>query len=881
MRRSIGEKGKKYLKTGKKVSVERLIIIFLFFVLFSSLTISTCKKRTQEPEDMKVIEKEEERRQSDKKIKELEISTIPRNRGFLRDLEQPLDVYFSERIEPQDFSFSISPDPGKWQVSWIRRGTAAVLEHSNPFQKGMTYTLKLNVSSFEKEKTVEFMVSGPSSLELIDKDEGEGLIDLDTAMTYRLQRLFEPSKLPEKYQSLTPVKCGTSVWKTFNRVKDELKPETLSKLRPYLVRPNHPDSVFNQKYSEAVQADSHKEGSSSGLLYAQTGKPKRPKNMFDKKDCSDKIRIWYRRGREHKAQRACYWINQKNMYDRFLQIMGKEPLSDSGECSSCGSIQDPKKKEQCLEETCGGDGKLDIYLVSPLEPGLDRDDGWCRAIGFGSTSSDFILINQRLQESPKNYFAAALAHEIFHAFQDAHDAGESEWWAEATAVWAEDYIGEEWNTERDYIPDAFLSSQNRLETLTNEGGAHPYGIYIFPFFLSHEIGDKIIGDIWNACAGSQALDAVKSKVNEFDKKFKKFAYTNSDIGPTEGMYMDVPDPLTLYEHHTEKKFHLDSSGTSSPLEIEVNLPPLSAKYYRIYNECDPDITPHILFDLKMLNLQEKISIQAIIDPDGDKIEEDWSEQEEREFCINKDEEKFDSIALIIASSEEKSVLYSQLNIEIDAKECVEADAEMELTTRWSHSYLHKDDDKNYSKDSSQWDAHTNIQYRLDWVHVDEDEVSEHYDVLSYDVLSVNGQSQVESMSSDKHSETFCQGKGVVVDWEIDKDPRKMVIIYDKRSGSVKQIELPVASILIDEELHGTCETTYFSNPPRTETEDMYDSPLPAMGLLTAAFPEIQKAKGDIRSKTISGGGTHLISHPKGPQKMTVNYTISIKRKSQK
>jgi len=840
----------------------------------------TCKQRKQETEDKEVIERKVENKESVKKDKELEISTVPRDGGFLRDLKQPINVYFSERIEPQDFSFSISPDPGEWQVSWIRRGTTAVLKHSNPFQKGMTYKLKLIVRSFDKKKTVKFTVFGPSSLELIEKDENKGILDLDTAMTYRLHRLFEPSKLPEKYQSLTPVKCGTSVWKTFNRVKNELKPETLSRLRPYLVRPNHPDSVFNQRYPEISQDEFLGPGLSSGLLYAQTRKPKRPQKMFEKIDCSDKIRIWHRRGGEPKAQRACYWINNKNMYNKFLQIMGKEPLSDSRECSSCRSIQDKEKREQCMEEMCGGDGKLDIYLVPPLEPGLDRDDGWCRAIGSGDTCADFILINQRLQESPKNYFAAALAHEIFHAFQDAHDAWESDWWAESTAVWAEDYIGEEWNTEQDYIPDAFLSSQNRLETLTYEGGAHPYGIYIFPFYLSHETGDKIIGDIWNACAGSTALDAVKSKVKEFDKEFKKFAYTNSDIGPTKGMYVDFPNALKLYEHHNEKEHHINSSSTPSPLEIDVNLPPLSAKYYRIYNECDPDITPHILFDLKILNQQEKITVQAIIDPDGDKIEEDWSEQEEREFCINKDEEKFDSIALVIASSEEKSVLFSQLKIEIDAKECVEADAEMELTTRWSHSYLHKDDDKNYSKDSYHWSAHTNIQYRLDWVHVDEDEVSEHYDVLSYEVLSVNGQSQLESMSSDINSETFCQGNGVVVDWEIDKDPRGMVIIYDKKSGSVKQVELPVVTILMDGEFKGTCATTYFRNPPETKTEEMYDSPLPGMGMLTGAFPEIQKANGDIRSSTISGGGTHLFSHPKGQDKMTIQYTISIKRKSQ-
>jgi len=343
MKESIGEKKKNHPKFPKKIPVNRFIIVVLSLILFLSFIMPTCKQRKQETEDKEVIERKVENKESVKKDKELEISTVPRDGGFLRDLKQPINVYFSERIEPQDFSFSISPDPGEWQVSWIRRGTTAVLKHSNPFQKGMTYKLKLIVRSFDKKKTVKFTVFGPSSLELIEKDENKGILDLDTAMTYRLHRLFEPSKLPEKYQSLTPVKCGTSVWKTFNRVKNELKPETLSRLRPYLVRPNHPDSVFNQRYPEISQDEFLGPGLSSGLLYAQTRKPKRPQKMFEKIDCSDKIRIWHRRGGEPKAQRACYWINNKNMYNKFLQIMGKEPLSDSRECSSCRSIQDKEK----------------------------------------------------------------------------------------------------------------------------------------------------------------------------------------------------------------------------------------------------------------------------------------------------------------------------------------------------------------------------------------------------------------------------------------------------------------------------------------------------------------------------------------------------------
>lgn len=111
------------------------------------------------------------------------------------------------------------------------------------------------------------------------------------------------------------------------------------------------------------------------------------------------------------------------MWEDFKNLMGREPITDIGYSSPCRSISDPAKKERSTIRECGGDGKLDMDLVSPAEKGLDRDEGLCVSLyQKDSHSPSFIVINQNLGESPKNFFAGTIAHELFHTFPDHFDS---------------------------------------------------------------------------------------------------------------------------------------------------------------------------------------------------------------------------------------------------------------------------------------------------------------------------------------------------------------------------------------------------------------------------------------------------------------------------
>lgn len=533
----------------------------------------------------------------------------------------------------------------------------------------------------------------PGTLALIEADEKAGRLDPDTAWTYRFYRLFEPGRLPDPYRDPRPLKCGTPVFKAFQRARGGLKPETLSKFHAYLVRPDHPDSIFHRKDTSAADRASgsghNRTGWGSGLLFADN--KDRPGNMHPL-DVSDKLKLWYRSGQIGKAEEARSLLIEKDMYDRFLEIMLREPPSDA--LSTFGAGGDAAR-ERALE-LAGGDGRVDIYLVPPLEKGLEEDHGWCRGdyeeddFPPNFPCSSYILINQSLSGRE---LGAALAHELFHAFQHAWDAFESEWWSEGTAVWAEDFIEASWNTEQEYVEDAFDSGRNSLMDMRSEDGDHAYGIYIFPYFLTkvrRSGDDALIGRIWAACPAGSALSAVESELGgDFEDAFKEFALLNLDENLLPGCSENTagyPEALGIfYEHDTQKE------NLKAPLDLDLEIPSLGARYLELKNQVPKDRLPHVLFDLRDIRKNPRLTIQAVFESKGARRCEDWSEREERSLCLNFEEEDFDTIYLTIANSHRSLSQKASFSIEVDVGSCFESHALIHFKDTWFYRYFESDD----------------------------------------------------------------------------------------------------------------------------------------------------------------------------------------------
>lgn len=853
----------------KIVNFPLAILLILIFLSWSIIGLSSCKKNQGDQASQKERKAEkqsqpgispkattEKNLEDIKEAKKLVITSLPQDGGYIKAQDQPLYIYFSQPINADDFSFEINPDVGGWSIDWQRQKRIAILRHVHPFQSGVNYDLDLTVHSYHVKKKVKFIVYGPTSLELIDKAEEENLIDLDTAWTYRLQALFQPSLLPPEYRNTAPLVCGTAIMRDFKQIESLLKKETLQKLKPYLVPPTHPESIFSNEFSNELRQESEIKANFS--LFPRLWAQNRGRSPWSTplKCNSAPIKVWYKKGNESVAKRACSYIDSEDMYNRFLQLMGREPPPDTSEKNN------------------GGDGNLDIYLV-PL-----GDDGQCISYRSTQTSPSYILINKSLTG---NQLLSILAHELFHSFQLAYDQFEAEWWTEGTAVWAEDYINQQHNNEQEWLPDAFAIEENSLKTITDNEGYHPYGIYLFPFYLGKYYTSEIIGTVWKACEAQDALNAIENEVQDLKELLKDFAYKSFDLGPTEASYPDSGGPLRIFEEHWAKEKVLESE--KKDYEIELELPPLSAIYLIVQNRCDLEKTPHVEFDLRGIKAFKSLTVQAIIDPDGDAKEEDWTGREKRSFCLNREEEKFEEIAIVVASSDKQNPIMTKLSIDVDAEGCVEADATIDWTIEFTRIKNHKDE-YGFENGTRKITAISRAQLKLESAYVGDEEISHHYDVISWEILSVTGTTQGESESHpyppppDCPHITRCKSNGSVIRWEKEDGPSSLSIEYDKKSGEVKQVVLAPAAAIIYWEgetvcEHQECNRTWTTTDPFIPDWEYF--PLLDWG----AFKEIaENASGNIKSGSITGGGSHNFSpgEPATLQTLKANYTIKIRKK---
>jgi len=798
---------------------------FIYLLLFLMIILPACKKKGEKVEETRVSVEEIEqmpikdvkKRQAKKEVKGFIITTNPKDGQSIYNLEQDIYIYFSKEVKPDDFSFTIAPDPGGWELSWGRRGKLVTLKHANPFRPAVQYELGIGIKSKKIKKIIHFTAYGPPSLQLIEEDEKKGLLDLDTAWTYRLQALFEPEALPSEYQSLTPYRCGTMPRQDFEKIKGKLQPSTLKTLKPYLVRPDHPESVYAKRSSNEEAFLSSKGFSLFPLAFAQEGDEGRPPGKMDYLDSFPGIRVWYSKGYKKNAEEACSLLENKNMYGRFKKLMGREPLNDIAHCLE---LDDEEKREKCRTE-CGGNSRLDIYLVGDSR---GKWEGICCNMNANQATPAWIEIKQNLSGDS---LGSTLAHELFHAFQFAFDQDEGNWWMEGTAVWAEDFIDKGWDIEHAWVPYAFLSDLHMLETLTKADGKHEYGIYIFPYYLSQikYREDGVVARIWERCVEKQddnSLDAVEkvlSSAGGLDEAFKEFALLNYDeelLPDCVVPYDTYPELLLVKVDHGEEEEKLNSDVDE--IEIDMELAPLSAIYFLIENECDAERTPHIRFDLESLKLFDKLTIQAIIDPEGKKKCEDWTDLEEREFCINFEEEDFEAIALVIASSEKEITLNPVLTIEVDAEGCAEGECYGTLTGRLIHTSHY--DSSNPGEGKTEYSdtkreieitIHAEFEYEGSYHDKDLDEISENYELKSWSVSTLKAAAKSKSYFEKRDVEKVIhhQGldhkritkenlKGRAIKHSGLGDPTSgLVIVLDAKTGKAKTVNFPIFGTMIN------------------------------------------------------------------------------------
>ena len=510
----------------------------------------------------------------------------------------------------------------------------------------------------------------------IDAAERAGTIDHDTALMYKLYASLAYGSLPAAYQSSNPAAPeATTILDELSGRLDALPPELRAKVAPFFLRPTDPES-FWQTRSATAAVD-------AGAIALAAFHDVTEYAFVDAKQTS--VRVWYAvpggSSEQGLAQRLADEIDSSTMWAKEKTAMlGHEPCTDANSPNN------------------GGDGRLDVYLVYPLS-GLDwggrkdtlRSDAKGRFISGadipepverpGCPLTSHIIVNATLDF---DHLKNAMAHELFHAFQLSFKNAaldDRDWWAEASATWAMDLVYPTLNFEQPYL-DGYWSKAGGFEEgpLDSTTGAAAYGAYLWPFYLVQKSGDKggtVVGQLWQASETQSPIQAI-SHLPGWSDSFKEFALWNWNKDSVV-KYVDAGAQIPA-ENLSQDTACIDSAGSGNdcPLKVgkttlQVTQGPTTVQYYE--GVPDRPQVEQLRFDLRQFKgkpgggLQAVISYGKVGQPNAYVRVEDWSNLDERRFCMRL--EDVTNIVLVVTNSsiDPASQLQAAIPIEALADPC--------------------------------------------------------------------------------------------------------------------------------------------------------------------------------------------------------------------
>jgi hypothetical protein len=508
--------------------------------------------------------------------------------------------------------------------------------------------------------------SMPSSEGLIAADLAAGHIDYPTSLLYRAYAIFHDARLPAQYAG-SPVPRNDGFFRAASHA--QLPADVAALLAPFLARPTDATSVFQPGAAAAA--------STSSRSFAKTAvrAPSAPcvladgqlelngwKSVAVPSGSGTGLRLWV----------ACSdATSDGKRYDDIVLTLG-QAVAGALVGPMTGLMGSPVGD---LGAPYGGpDTAIDVYLVDACTPGLlpgGRQGDLCSSSDQassidgatistspmnGGTCSDFILVDRN--ELGTIAFNSTLAHELFHALQDAHNcniATEDFWFTEASATWAEaHFVPAAAATEVHYrFTNTFQPSTQPLNSANED---HTYAAYIWPYFFEQHFGASTMATAWAALAGAtgadQATQALSDGVYNFKSNFRDFAVEN--------LNKTLPSVLTDSTRYKA----LDRGGSTFPdttpsigtfelssattVTSDVNLEPLRASYDR-YPVTSSKIKK-VVFKFQNLVARDGLDIDALEKIAGQNWKAArWDQSSEVKFCLDKPDEDLTDIYLVFSN----------------------------------------------------------------------------------------------------------------------------------------------------------------------------------------------------------------------------------------
>ncbi|MCD4679390.1 MAG: DUF2089 domain-containing protein [Bacteroidales bacterium] len=457
-----------------------------------------------------------------------------------------------------------------------------------------------------------------------------GEISKEEAVTKSIKASFLPDEVEEEYKGAESSTGRTSLnrdlqWAINNW--DSLDDKTKKELEPYVVSPDDPkyfENVNKKTSFNFIKPAKAIAGMSGPLVFSTT---------------------WF-----EGAGKIYYWEVDKVKAERIKTAMGKAwPMYKA----LLGMYPDNHTK---------------IYYT---HTGSDY--------GMATWKDDYCEIKIG-NNHPEKYIEPVLAHELFHCFQYylsstyIESTPGSDWITEATAVWAEDFVYPEKNSEFDHLDEFYDSLHKYRLSIEND---EEYGSYMWFFFLSQYLGnDSHVNTVLQKGKNGNISDAVRNSISNFDNTYAEFAMYNWNQVPWE-IYQDTPKypDKNPTGDSTQAIYLYDKVDKDVPIALDLG----GMKYIYHYFDSDLGRVNRVKFDFKSPTLDPSFQRQALIKIGDTWHREDWNSISEKEYCRKDEAERVKAVILVYSNADLEWIQSGVYNIDTKGDCVVKKKGHMKLS----------------------------------------------------------------------------------------------------------------------------------------------------------------------------------------------------------
>lgn len=478
----------------------------------------------------------------------------------------------------------------------------------------------------------------PLARDLIARALANGTIDRATSLAYRGMALVGDPRLPVAYQGAP----GADPTFFLDARFGNLTAAEREAVMPYVVRPNHPASVYSDTSGYTIQT--HRPV--SGVTYSplQPGEVPCVHGWANLSSSTHPFRVWTFCGRDDYYYGPGYESKRADTAQRLREAVAAWDALWGPMTKMMGDVI-PDERDvwdeanafagqtttgaQGVNEDVNPDSRVDLYLASQSSRSsvegtyLNRFDESTQRVGLtlptlpelGKRTSSYMIIDPSTVGSPR--FKSILAHEFFHVLQNTQNAftargctghvcQEEYWFAEASATWAQSHFARD--TAKDAVYVRYPAFQ--ADTVGLNDPRMSYKGFTWPYFMEQEIGTDAIAAAWFGIALADSWEEFDQALDDqlsFADHVGAFALRNLD-SELEGKSPVRPQHWALDANFTKGSLPPmdDAVVRVAPSQFFVDVAHLRASYLHVRTDL-----PQMELDISGLSPLAKAKVVAV------------------------------------------------------------------------------------------------------------------------------------------------------------------------------------------------------------------------------------------------------------------------------